>query len=200
MIVKFDHLSFIETRNNKEEILLGRGEPTFVEDRLENLKIKGSLMRISQPNHDLIYYEASYPLEFIFYDEVTYQSSIVFKDEIVYGHYNNADYAKAFLEGIFGNSRIRNDKDTIICNMKGVLDKRDYYLVLEKTDELLSPYLDDYGYGVVALISNKPFSVVPKDGICTQTEKLIVDGKEMDICFTKSSSVDMIFEIIRIRS
>lgn len=39
----------------------------------------------------------------------------------------------------------------------------------------------------------------PVDGICTSTEELKVNEKKLEICFTKSDSTDVIFEIIRIK-
>ena len=70
MIVKFDHISYIELRENKEILLQEKGTPVFKEELLRNLDIKKSLMRIPQENHDLYFYEGDYPIEYLFYDEV----------------------------------------------------------------------------------------------------------------------------------
>lgn len=200
MIVKFDHISYIELRENKEILLQEKGTPVFKEELLRNLDIKKSLMRIPQENHDLYFYEGDYPIEYLFYDEVKKQSQIQLIDRTVYGHYSDKESAISFLKGIFGNKVIEN-AETIMCNMKGILDKRDYILILEKASEEINVCLDDAGYGGggIALVSNSRFTVKPVDGICTSTEELKVNEKKLEICFTKSDSTDVIFEIIRIK-
>lgn len=198
MIVKFDHISFVESRKEKDKILRDKGVPLFVEQSLKNLSIKNELMQVVQSNHDLYFYGDDYPTEYIFYDEVERHGNIKLEEEVLYGHYSNKKLALEFLKGIFG-SKVAEDVEAIRCNMKGILDKRDYMLILEKSDNSTEAYIDNGGYGVAALISNTLFSKKPADGICTPTEVLNVNGKNLEICFTKSDSTDIIFEIIRIK-
>lgn len=200
MIVKFDHISYVDLRKNKRLILEEKGAPVFREELLYNLDIKKSLMRIPQDNHDLYFYEEGYPTEYLFYDEVKKQSQIQLIDDTIYGHYFDKERAIDFLKGIFGNKVIENE-GIITCNMKGILDKRDYILILEKCSEVIDSRLDDGGYGGggIALVSSSRFAVEPVDGLCTSAEELKVNGKNLEICFTKSASTDVIFEIIRIK-
>lgn len=146
MIVKFDHISYVDLRKNKRLILEEKGAPVFREELLYNLDIKKSLMRIPQDNHDLYFYEEGYPTEYLFYDEVKKQSQIQLIDDTIYGHYFDKERAIDFLKGIFGNKVIENE-GIITCNMKGILDKRDYILILEKCSEVIDSRLDDGGYG-----------------------------------------------------
>ncbi len=198
MIIKFDHISFVCSRINKEQILKNKGEPLFKEISLKNLEIKKILMHVPQDDHDLYFYEEDYPTEYIFYDSVNEQSGIKLVDNIVYAKYLNKQRAIEFLIGIFGN-KVIEENDKIVCNMKGILDKKDYILVLERTIEPMATYLDNSGYGIVTLINNSQFSKIPIDGICTESEVLKVNGKELEICFTKADSTNIIFEMIKVK-
>lgn len=199
MIIKFDHISFIGSRINKEKILKDKGEALFKEIRLKNLDIKKNLMYVPQIDHDLYFYDGNYPTEYIFYDTVEVNSKIELIDNTVYGKYTNKQGALEFLKGIFGN-KVTEKNNILSCNMKGILDKRDYMLVLSNSDENIDAHLDDEGYGVITLINSARFSNVPIDGICTDTEILEVNGKQLEICFTKSASTNIIFEMIKVCS
>lgn len=199
MIVKFDHISYIEERSQEHNIIKKKGKPVFKEINLRNLSIKSKLMKKNQATHDLYFYESDFPMEYIFYDYVNRKSDIFLKDGKVYGLYSNKKNAIDFLIGIFGEKVQEND-DEIICNMKGILDKQDYILILRKTESTCASFLDDSGYGVLTLVTSSKFSKIPDDGICTETEMLEINGKELDICFTRSESTNVIFEIIKIRS
>ena len=195
MIIKFDHITYIAGRSDKDEILKGLGEPEFSEEKLPNLEIKKGLMRRALPDHDLYFYGKSYPTEYIFYDETGDESGIELVGETVYGSYSDIDGAVAFLEGIFGR-KVSCEDGIITCSMKGVLDKRDYPLVLKKADDT-EAFADDRGYGVAAIIVNSDIAS-PAGCICTDHETLTVNGKELDICFLKSESTDIIFELVKV--
>ena len=189
VIIKFDHVSFVCARSDKNKVLMNKGEPSFKEIGLKNLKIKKSLMHMAQQDHDLYFFEDGYPTEYIFYDAVNSQSRIELVDNVLYGKYMNKQKAIDFLKGIFGE-KVTEEGDNIVCNMRGIIDKNDYMLI---------PWLDDSGYGIVTLVNNVRFTKKPVDGICTDYEVLKVNGKELEICFTKSNSTNIIFEIIKVR-
>lgn len=105
-------------------------------------------MYTPQDDHDLYFYEEDYPTEYIFYDSVNKQSGINLVDNTVYAKYLNKQRAIDFLKGIFGN-KVIEENDKLVCNMKGILDKKDYILVLERTIEPMATYLDNSGYGIV---------------------------------------------------
>lgn len=198
MIIKFDHISFIDERYKKEVILKKLGNPLFFELSLKNLENKKKLMRNPQDNHDLYFFDIGYPVEYIFYDTVAKHGSIELKNNVVYGKYTSLSMAKKYLETIFGDKIIVKN-GVIECNMRGILDKQDYLLILEKSeDNNVIPYVDDGGFGVIALLVNNEYSKAPEDGICTRYESLTVNNKDLEICFTRSNSVNIIFEMIKI--
>lgn len=196
MILKFDHLSYICERNKKKVVIQNEGEPTICEIDLPNLNIKKKLMKNPQDNHDLLYYEKDYPIEYIFYDTIAGDTNVRFCDDIVYGVYYDLQLAYEFLQGIFGR-KVEVDNNKLVCNMRGVLDKKDYLLVLEYSSEKFESYLDDGGYGVITLISNSKINATPIEGICTEIEGTVVNGKKIDVCFLKPNSLNIIFEVIQ---
>lgn len=195
MVIKFDHISFVCARNQKAKYIQDMSDIVFMEKNIKNLRIKGLLMQRHQDDHDLYFSAGTLPTEYIFYDFVKGMSSVSIKNEIIYGGYSNKEYAVKFLKGIFGeNVKINNEQ--IICNMRGILDKRDYFLILSPS-KITETYLDRGGYGAIAIITNKVFRTEPEDGICTEHGLLRVNDRNLDICFTRSDSVNIIFEIIR---
>lgn len=196
MIIKFDHISFIASRKDREKLTKNLGEPTFVERNLPNIGIKCKLMRSEMKDHDLYFYDGGYPTEYIFYDSTFEESRIQLIDDVVYGHYSDLKRAQSFLVDIFG-SKVFVENEKICCNMGGVLDRRDYWLVLCPEEHLQKGYLDSAGYGVVTIVMNNAYEKVPEDGVCTEYEKLTVNGRELEIKFAQSDSTDMIFEILR---
>lgn len=199
MIVKFDHISYVCGRLQKTNLIAEKGQPVFSEINLHNLTIKKALMAKRQSAHDLFFYDDDLPTEYIFYDEVNEKSNICIKDNKIYGLYSDKEQAMDFLRGIFGN-RVKDHDGEIICNMRGILDKRDYIMILQKTDDGCPAFLDDSGYGIPALIVKPAFSKIPEDGVCTETEKIVVNGRNLKICFTKSDSTNIIFELITVVS
>lgn len=199
MIVKFDHISFIGAREEKNEILRDKGMPVFKEEALTNLATKKKLMRWQQTDHDLYFFKGDYPVEYIFYNNVKKQDheQIRLINNTIYGHYSGKKKAIEFLKGIFGNRVVEEDA-IIKCNMKGILDKRDYNLVLEATEMPIEAYLDNSGYGVAAVIGNSELMKISNDGVCTKPGILKVNGKDLEIRFMSSRYTDIIFEIIRI--
>lgn len=199
MIVKFDHITYVANRSDKAEVLPKDREATFVEAGLRNMDIKQELMKNRQADHDLYYYDDVIPVEYIFYNETAEEGGIERRDNCFYAHYSDFDRAVSFLTGIFGK-KVSISGEEIHCNMKGILDKQDIMLILVKGENKVETYLDKKGYGVATLINNGKFNKVPEDGYCTEHEQITVHNRELDICFTGSDSVDIIFEIIAVLS
>ncbi len=197
MVIKFDHISYVLDKRKKQDVLNSLGEPVFSEIDLENISIKKQLMHSFFDSHDLYFFEGDYPTEYIFYDEVNGVSTIQKEDNVIYGSYSDIEQAKAFLTALFGK-KVSEDGELLKCNMKGVLDSRDYPLVLEYSDNLAEPYLDDEGYGIVTVLVNSEPKSFPDGCIYTQKEALVVNGKQLEICFAKSLYTNIIFEIIKI--
>ncbi|MCR5590144.1 MAG: hypothetical protein K6F73_01295 [Lachnospiraceae bacterium] len=195
MIIRFDHITYIAGRSEKEALLDDLGAPSFFEEKLPNLKAKKELMRNMADDHDLYFFEGAYPTEYIFYDEPGNKSRITLKDGIIYGSYTDKEKARTFLEAIF-DKKVTDEQDRLKCSMKGILDRQDYPLILEPAEQAIS-YVDDRGYGVPALIVNSDYSA-PDGAVCTDSERITVNGKELDICFMKSGAADIIFELIKV--
>lgn len=114
VIIKFDHVSFVCARSDKNKILMNKGEPSFKEIGLKNLKIKKPLMHMAQQDHDLYFFEDGYPTEYIFYDAVNSQSRIELVNNVLYGKYMNKQKAIDFLKGIFGE-KVTEEGDNIVA-------------------------------------------------------------------------------------
>lgn len=198
MILKFDHISYIASKSCKKSILQDKGIPSFAEESLINIDSKLALMKNPQSNHDLYFFAENYPVEYIFYDKIERKSSILFDEDIVYAHYCNKEKTIEFFKCIFGDNVCTEEK-TLKINMKGVLDKRDYYLVLKEKEEYFETYVDDGGYGVIAIVCNTFDCNFPSDVIYTKGETLNVNNRQLEISFLKSHCVDIIFEIIKIK-
>lgn len=198
MIVKFDHISYVASREQKKALTASRKGLVFQENNLENLGIKAALMQYPQKGHDLYFYDEAIPTEYIFYDRVGKETSVFIRDGVVHGSYFNKEGAVNFLTGIFGR-KVEILDEMIRCNMKGILDKKDYWLELRPGNSKTLPFLDEEGYGAIAVITNTPFHTVPHDGECTARGTLCVNNKLLDICFTRSESMDVIFEIVMVK-
>lgn len=192
MILKFDHISYVTDRKKKAQILKNLKQPLFKEINLRNMNNKALLMELPQENHDLYYFDDDIPIEYIFYDNVKGKSGVSIENGTIVGHYNNLEKAYGLMNGLFPG-KVSYDNSVIMCNLSGVLDKKDFFLKLLYEPRLFKDRvtLDTEGYGEIALIHK---------GIRANTsseEKLIVNGKELHISFVYSESVDIIFELIR---
>lgn len=198
MIIKFDHISYIQSRVARQETPERHGEPSFKEEGLENPAIKKALMESWQKDHDLYYYVGSLPVEHIFYDKVHAGESLVRDGDAFHGKYSSKSKAAAFLQSLFPNG-VSCQGDDILCNMKGVLDKRDFYLILhQQKGHIGRPSLDTRGYGVPAVVA-KGWAGCPVEGaVVTSYEAVRVNGVDMEICFAASDAVNVIFEVIKI--
>ncbi len=141
VIIKFDHISYVAPRKCKEEILDQKEGLIFQEHNLTNLEIKFELMQFPQKSHDLYFYDEFIPTEYIFYDDVGDETTVCIEDGVVYGYYFDKEKAVDFLMGIFGR-KVEILNDAIKCNMKGVLDKKDYWLELKPCDRKKPVWLD----------------------------------------------------------
>ncbi len=200
MIIKLDHITFVSQRSQKESILNSAGgKLAFSEENLRNLNIKRGWMKRNQDTHDLFYYEDNWPTEYVFYDEVEARESCELSSDVLHGSYNDKDEAALFLKALFGDKKVHEDGDEIVCNMRGILDKRDYLLILRKKEKPEPIYLDMQGYGCICLMSNTSGFDQIRGCNCTESEDLRVNGRNLDICFLTHKSVDMIFEIIKMK-
>lgn len=200
MIIKFDHITYVEERQLREELFDRKKINTFsfIELGLRNINIKKNLMRTWQEDHDLYFCEneSYFPVEYIFYNTVGKNTNVTIKNDVIEGCYKTKEGACLFLDSIFGKKCITNG-DKIVYNMKGILDKQDFWLELIPgySD---SVYLDDKGGCTIALITSSPYKPCIQNLIFTGYEKLIVNHRNLNICFVKSDEVNIIFELIMV--
>ncbi len=197
MIIKLDHISYVARRSEKDKILRGK-HFAFFEEKLENAQIKRKMMSMWHFDHDIYYFDdESFPIEYIFYDSVVRESGIILKDNTVSAYYRDAEETENFLERIFKRTVTRNG-NTLLCNMRGILDRNDYWLSLSPGNVFGKPTIDQEGFGTVALIvdSNDEYMKMGYD--VTKSASIVVDGRKMDISFIRSELTNMIFEIIKV--
>lgn len=199
MIYKFDHITLVASRNSKEETLLHGFNCKFKELSLPNANNKARLMQNKQLSHDLYFYEDEklyWTTEVILYDYVGENTGIKIENNCVWGSYSDLHFAYDFLATIFGKAKVTIDKEIITCNLKGVLDCKDYILKL-LPNENCDVYLDSAGYGVITLFTNTIKIESRSDILLTEYESVGVNGKLLQICFAKSKYVNIIFEFIK---
>ena len=198
MIIKFDHISYVAERSPVNGILKECGEPVFSEEGLRNPTVKNALMRYPQQDHDLYFFDKDIPVEYILYDKIGEPGDIRVIDDRIHGKYTDIHKAAGFLESLFGKRSVNINGDQIECNMKGVIDRRDYILVLSRSEkDDITPFLDDGGYGIPALIVNKDINDIV-NGTCTEREHLEVNGKDLVLCFARSMYTNVIIEMIKV--
>ncbi len=198
MIIKFDHISYVAERSFADSILKKCGEPMFSETGLRNPTVKNALMRYPQHDHDLYFFDKDIPVEYILYDKIGEPGDIRVIDDRIHGKYTDINKAAAFLESLFGKRNVAVNGDLVECNMKGVIDRRDYFLVLSKSEkDDITSFLDDGGYGIPALIVNKDINDIVNGNI-TEREHLEVNGKDLVLCFARSMYTNVIIEMIKV--
>ncbi len=202
MIYKFDHITLVASRNRREEVLFQGINSKFKELNLPNANNKAKLMQDKQLSHDLYFYEDEklyWTTEIILYDRVGKNTGIKIENNCVWGSYSDLHSAYDFLAIIFGKAKVTIDKDIITCNLKGVLDRKDYILKLLPNDDC-DVYLDSAGYGVITLFTNTIKIKSRSDILLTEYESVGVNGKLLQICFAKSKYVNIIFEFIKMEA
>ena len=148
--------------------------------------------------HDLYFYDNNeIPIEYIFYDNVNESNNIIIKENNIFAKSNNFEATITFLKSL--GRKVDISDDTIVCNLKGIVDKKDIWLILTKTDKNCSAYLDDRGYGIVALLTNNFNYRFNANTLITEDEELVVNNNNMIIKFVKDPSINLFFELIKMK-
>lgn len=155
MIVKFDHITYVAKREDREEELSAWQKKgwriKFSEEDLINVPAKKTLMKNRGKTHDLYFLEKENEMntELIFYDRASKGPALEIKENYIYAKSKDLGKTKLIVKEVGGKvSEISDRSKRLICNMKGVLDKEDFWLVVEKAVELDDIYLDTWGGGV----------------------------------------------------
>lgn len=197
MIYKFDHISLVASREEWDGILFNDIKYKFSELNLPNADNKKRLLQYVQSSHDMYFYEDEkmyWPTEVILYDHVGEDTEVKIENNFIFGKYTDLHSALESLVSIFGKAKVVVENDILICNLKGVLDSKDYILKLLPSDNC-NVYLDSAGYGVMSFFSN--IITVNKTGVVqTKYDDIVVNGNLLKVCFVKSNYVNVIFEFI----
>ena len=156
--------------------------------------------------HDLYFLEKENEMntELIFYDRVSKGPALEIKENHIYAKSKDLGKTKLIVKEVGGKvSEISDRSKRLICNMKGVLDKEDLWLVVEKAVELDDIYLDTWGgYNCVSLLVDSTEKLQKKIGdldVFLPEEELTVNNQKLGVAFFKDVDANIIFEFITVR-
>lgn len=204
MILKFDHITYVESRENKKEILHYFRENgyqyKFEEKSMVNFPAKKSLMNLNQETHDIYYFEQgeALPVELILY-AITGRDSNVAKDgKSIYVSGRNALSIIDCMHKLgFGFSVWDRERDIVRCNIKGMLDRQDYWLVINLKKERDEVFLDNRGYGCITFLV-KSFKDLcnwrGQGNYLSEPAEVCVNRKKLQVVFYKNVNIDIFFE------
>lgn len=205
MIIRFDHITYVEDRNRKEELLMWKKsngwEMHFFEDSLQNIPTKKKLMKFPDETHDIYFMkkENNINTEVIFYNRVSVFDQIKVQNNIIHAGSNNLEETERIIKKLGGKGERRGD--TFQANLKGILDKKDYIIIFQKKENA-EAWLDNQGYGCITLLIDSIEKVGARfktDFFYSEEEELKVNSQSLNIAFVKSKSTDLIFELISVK-
>ncbi len=205
MIMKFDHVSYIAQQRDIDKILKQFNQSShlyFKEIEKVNSKQKWNLMLCRQEKCDMYFYEGQLPVEIISYETVFEGThlSVDMEHRIIYAKSNDISVCANILKCI--GTTLFEDNGLLKCNLRGIFDKEDFWLVVSLTEEMKTVYLDDKGFGCITFLVDR-MEVVRNalrnvEGIdcITESEVLIVNNRKLEVCFLRLSALNVIFEFI----
>lgn len=201
-IIKFDHISYVAENKDKENILksfAGR-KLKFSETGVENQNSKKLLMRRKdQKYHNLYFFEGGgMDIEVILYDNIGGKSKVELKTDAICAKCVDLErIANCFRK--IGMPEGEWREQTLVYNFKGLLGKQDIYLEIREQDKSQEIYLDDEGYGCVALLVDSLSGlekISDSQNMITEVERMRINQRLLDICFWKNTELNIIFEFI----
>ena len=205
MIIRFDHVTYVEDRSRKEDLLIRKKingwKIYFFEEALKNIPTKKKLMKFPDETHDIYFMkkENNINTEVIFYNRVNVFDQIKVQDNIIYAGSNNLEETEQVIKKLGGKGE--RSGDTFRGNLKGILDKKDYIIIFQKKKNT-EAWLDNQGYGCITLLVDSIEKVGARfktDFFYSVEEELKVNSQFLNIAFVKSKSTDLIFELISVR-
>lgn len=207
MIVKFDHITYIAAQKEKKLVLnkFRNGKQLFQEIGKENPKEKFRLMRKQQSFFDMYFFhEEALPVEVLFYDQVFFNNDLFvkFQRSTIYAQSSDLLACRKIFN-LIGFKDLDINREYLKCNIKGIFDKRDFWLVVEKTENIELPYLDDHGYGCIAFLVNdlekiiQAANIMEETEIFTEPEDMLVNGRNLQISFCRWKILNIIIEFIQ---
>lgn len=205
MIIKFDHITYVLDRKDKGELKRWKKNGwaiRFAEEQLKNLSTKKTLMYHKTDTHDLYFMEKPYHMntELIFYDRVNEENGIFIQNQIIYATCTDLKIVEEAVRKVGIRNIEKVSDQEIICNLKGIFDKKDYFVVFRREEILGEVVLDNMGYGCVTLLVdsiNKLIGKFSEDEIFySKNETLTVDSRVLNVAFLKIKGCNLIFEFI----
>lgn len=190
MIIRFDHLTYVCNNAHIEDTLskfanLGYKEQ-FREESIPNISPKIPYLCFSNETHSLYFLEKenAIPVEVISYELTSQEEQVVdYKQEgFTFSYYTqDVESLNSLFEAV-GFKRV--DENTF--NAKGVLDKNDTVIVINKNKKT-SPNLDNEGFTCPTLFVDsylKTKSKVEECGfICSESSPIVINGRDLKIFF-----------------
>lgn len=207
MIIKFDHISYVESRENKKnylQYLKDKGyQYKFKEENMVNFSSKKKLMQLDQETHDIYYFEPKMemPVEFIFYPYAGKSSKVEKKGNIIYVSGRKGVIIMESLRKIgFRFLQWDSINNIIRCNIKGILDRQDYWLIINLKKERHKVFLDDKGYGCITFLVNSfknLYTCAELGDYLSEPAEVCINKQRLDIIFYKNSNIDIFFEFCK---
>jgi len=190
MIIRFDHLTYVCNSVHLEETLskfanTGYKEQ-FREEGIPNITPKKPFLRFTNETHSLFFMEKenAIPIEVISYELTSQEEQVADykQDGYSFSYYTQDVESLSTLFESVGFKRV----DEITYNAKGVLDKNDTVIIINKSDNP-SPYLDNEGFTCPTLFVDsylKTKSKIEENGfICTDASPIVINGRDLKIFF-----------------
>lgn len=190
MIIRFDHLTYVCNIAHLEDTLskfakLGYKEQ-FREEGVPNIAPKKPYLRFPNEAHSLYFLEKenAIPVEVISYELTSQEEQVADykRDGYSFSYYTqDVESLKTLFESV-GFKRV--DENTF--NAKGVLDKNDTFVIINKSEKS-SHNLDNEGFTCPTLFVDsylKTKSKVEEIGfICTDASPIVINGRDLKIFF-----------------
>lgn len=204
MILMMDHITIATSAEKRQEVLeqLCGYTIRFSERGLLNIPAKRLLFQHPHKDHQLIKLDhpAEYPVEIVVYDRCYGRSGIVIdqKTEEIRISTQNVERSALFWN-VLGFHPSAED-ETLLAG-KGVLDKALVKIRLVKNLDEGEAFLDRNGPVAVAFVVTRQLEMLNKLAksafFTSEIDRLLVNGKELDIAFAASGHGD-IAELISI--
>lgn len=206
MIIKFDHITYVASLEKKRKVLSKFNDDNllFKEINKKNMKEKYCLMNMQQEYFDMYYFDEVMPVEVLFYNEV-FTGNVIFMEpdkRTVHARSTDLEICRNILKCIGFKEETICKQNNLKFNIKGIFDKSDYWICIEKASSVSTSHLDDQGYGCIAFLVDNLENLRNEIGnrqeidVLTEPEDIIINGRCLKIFFVLFKVLNVIFEFI----
>lgn len=205
MIIKFDHLTYVDVRDNFHLDDNYSADILFKEMELINPHGKKKFM--TYPHHDstVIYVQKQRPIEYVLYDSVAGKSPLIVEGNIISSKVKKetVGIVSDFFTECIRAKMLHQSKEAQIYNLRGVFDNYDTLLRLEIVEDVSENYrvwLDWSGWQCPCMMVDNIESIITVMKKCTgidySLDVLKVNGRNLKICFIQIDGLEVILELI----